>query len=103
MVQNEVDRFTIDIHPKFDIPLTTLLFYHLSLRCGFIFTSEVFASCIACLHNYLPIYCCTIISIASHLLSTVYAYVKEKVFIIISLSLSLYTVYCDCTQNYSDK
>ena len=62
-------------------------FYHLSLRGGFIFSSVVFASCIVSLH--LPIYCCTIISNESHLLSTVYAYVKYKAFIVIVIVIIL--------------
>ena len=52
-----------------------------SLRCGFIFSSVVFASCIVSLHTHLPIYC-TINTIAYQyyyhydLISKVYDYVK---------------------------
>ena len=77
MVQNEVDKFTIDIRSKFDIALNHLMqFYHLSLRGGFIFSSVVFASCIVSLHTHLPIYCYIINTIAYHLISIVYDYVK---------------------------
>ena len=42
MVQNKVDRLTIDIYSKFDIPNTIIL----SSTCGFIFSYVAFASCI---------------------------------------------------------
>ena len=75
MVQNKVDRVSISIHSKFDIPLINHLveYYHLSLRGGLIFSNIVFASCMVSFHNHLPIYCCTIHSVASHLLPIVYA------------------------------
>ena len=46
------------------LPLTTLCNFITYLpRGGFIFSSVVFAPSIVSLHNHLPIYCCTIISI----------------------------------------
>ena len=76
MVQNEVDKFTIDNHSKFDITLNHLMSSYLSSRDGFIFSSVVFASCVVSLHTHLPIYCCTINTIEYHLISIVYDYVK---------------------------
>ena len=88
MVQNEVDKFSIDIHSKFDITLNHLmLYYHLSSRGGFIFSSVVFASCIVSIHAHSPIYCCTISTIEYHLISIAYDYVKYKFSLSLSLSL----------------